>query len=99
MNEPLVPLCPSREISAHPQEFKRGLALAFPGQVVDQDTVLRASDGSAALEIQLTVGTPRAIANLRLPTLYVKIFGTAGTPEQQQTMLKHMDRAMHRGGG
>lgn len=94
-----IPLCPPREVSAHPQEFKRGLALAFPGRVVDHGNLLRADDGTAALEIQLTVGAPRAIANLRLPTLFVKIVGTAGTMEQQQHMLKHMDRAMHRGGG
>jgi hypothetical protein len=99
MTTTAVPLCPPREVSAHPQEFKRGLALAFPGRVDDQGHVLRADDGTAALEIQLTVGTPRAIANIRLPTLYVNILGTAGTPEQQQNMLKHMDRAMHRGGG
>lgn len=91
-----------REVSAHPAEFRRGLNLAFPGRVEDVGDVLRvpAADGEdAALEIHLTVGAPRAIASIRLPTLFVAIRFTAGSEAARQRMLAHMDRAMHRGGG
>lgn len=88
-----------REVSAHPQEFRRGLLLAFPGCVTEDDGVLRVAAGPAAMEIFLTPKAPRVIAALRLPTLHVKIRFIAGTKAQQKEMLARMDRAMQRGGG
>jgi hypothetical protein len=88
-----------REISANPDEFRRGLLLAFPGKVTGQGNTLNIAASKAAMEISLTVGPTRTIANLRLPTLFVSIRFTAGSAEAQQSMLAQMDRAMHRGGG
>ncbi|MBU3990479.1 MAG: hypothetical protein KJ702_14345 [Gammaproteobacteria bacterium] len=88
-----------REVSAHPGEFRHGLLLAFPGCVTENDGMLRVAAGPAAMEILLTPKAPRVIASLRLPNLQVNIRFTAGTPAEQQAMLAHMDRAMHRGGG
>lgn len=88
-----------REVSASPEEFRRGLLLAFPGNVMGQGKTLSIANGHAAMEISLVTGPPRTIANLRLPTLFVSIRFTAGSAEAQQNILAHMDRAMHRGGG
>jgi hypothetical protein len=88
-----------REVSAAPEEFRRGLLLAFPGNVTGQGNTLNIATGNAAMEISLTVGPARTIANLRLATLFVSIRFTAGSAEAQQRMLAQMDRAMHRGGG
>ncbi len=88
-----------REVSASPDEFRRGLSLAFPGHVTEKGNIFNVDTGSAAMEISLSVGSPRAIANLRLPTLHVNLRFTAGSATAQQEMLAHMDRAMHRGGG
>jgi len=88
-----------REISATPDEFRRGLLLAFPGKVKEPGNTLNIAASNAAMEISLTVGPARTIANLRLPTLFVSIRFTAGSTEAQQSMLAQMDRAMHRGGG
>lgn len=88
-----------REISATPDEFRHGLLLAFPGNVKGQGNTLHIAASNAAMEIFLTVGPARTIANLRLPTLFVSIRFTAGSAAAQQEMLARMDRAMHRGGG
>lgn len=88
-----------REVSATPEEFRRGLLLAFPGKVTGQGNIFNIDSGSAAMEITVSLGSPRAIANLRLPTLHVTLRFTAGSTAAQQEMLARMDRAMHRGGG
>jgi hypothetical protein len=88
-----------REISATADEFRRGLLLAFPGNVTGQGNSLSIAASNAVMEISLTVGPARTIANLRLPTLFASIRFTAGNAEAQQNMLAQMDRAMHRGGG
>jgi hypothetical protein len=51
------------------------------------------------MEITLAAGPPRVIASRSPPTLRVTIRFTAGTPARQESMLAHMDHAMHRGGG
>jgi len=94
-DEPLI----HRNVSAAPAEFRRGLRLAFPGQVEETGLTCRIETPSATMEICLVEGAPRTIAQLRLPTLHVSIRFTAGIAEAQQEMLARMDRAMHRGGG
>jgi hypothetical protein len=88
-----------REISAYPEEFRRGLDLAFPGLVQAAGKGLRIDDGLAVMDIVLTPGTPRVIAAITLPSLHVTIQFVGGTPTQQAAMLARMDLAMHRGGG
>lgn len=88
-----------REVWATPAEFRRGLALAFPGHVVERNGLLCADDGQAAIEIALEVLPPQTIALLQLPRMKVSIHGTAGTPEQRKAMIARMDLAMQRGGG
>jgi len=88
-----------REMSASRDEFLHGLGLAFPGRVAESGGLLHVSDGEAAMEIALTPLPDRTIALLRLPNMKVQIRFTAGSPEQQETMLARMDRAMQRGGG
>jgi hypothetical protein len=88
-----------REVSASPEEFLRGVHAAFPGQVNETADRVRVDDGSTAMEITLVPGPPRIFGSLNLPTLRVTIRFLAGTPAQQASMLAHMDRAMHRGGG
>ena len=99
MHAPPDILTIKREISALPREFKRELNLAFPGIVEDAGDTLRVIRGDTLLEIELVVGAPRAIANIRLPTLWVTLRFSGGSAVQQKEMLRHMDRAMHRGGG
>jgi len=88
-----------REISATPDEFRRGLLLAFPGQVEATEHTCLVTTATTAMEIRLNAGSPRIIAKLRLPTLQISIRFTAGDTAARQEMLAHMDRAMHRGGG
>ena len=88
-----------REVSAAPDEFRRGLLLAFPGNVTGQGNILNIASGNAAMEISFVTGPPRSIANLRLPTLFVSIRFTTGSEDEQKALLAQMDRAMHRGGG
>jgi hypothetical protein len=88
-----------REVSATPDEFRRGLALAFPGLVVEINNVLRVDDGGAAMEISLTPGISRVIAAITLPSLHVTIKFLRGTTAEQAAMLARMDLAMQRGGG
>jgi hypothetical protein len=88
-----------REVWATPAEFRHGLALAFPGQVVECDGLLRVDDRQAAMEIALAVLSPQTIALLELPRMKVRIRMTMGTPETRKAMLARMDLAMHRGGG
>ena len=88
-----------REVSASPAEFRRGLLLAFPGKVTGQGNIFNIATDNAAMEVSLTEGSPRSIANLKLPTLFVSIRFTTGTTDAQKTLLAQMDRAMHRGGG
>ncbi len=88
-----------REVSAAPEEFRRGLRLAFPGRVTEKGNIFNVDSGSAAMEVSLVEGPSRTIAKLRLPTLLVSIRFTAGSTAAQQEMLARMDRAMHRGGG
>lgn len=88
-----------REVSASPREFLHGLRLAFPAGVDAGGETIRASDGLAAMEIELVPLPDRRIALLRLPTMRVHIRFTVGSPEQQRAMLARMDRAMQRGGG
>lgn len=88
-----------REVSTEPGEFIRILRMAFPGRVEQAGDFFRIDNGSTTMEISLAVGQVRRIANLCLPTLHVGIRFTAGTADEQQKMLAHMDRAMHRGGG
>ncbi len=88
-----------REVSATPEEFRRGLALAFPGLVVATGDVLRVDDGRVAMEISLTPGTSRVIAAITLSRLHVTIKFVRGTTSEQKSMLARMDLAMQRGGG
>jgi hypothetical protein len=88
-----------RQVTASPGEFRRGLHLAFPGRVTEQVEVFRIDGDAAVMEISFKVGPPRIIALLNLPTLDVSIRFISGSPEAQQALLAHMDRAMHRGGG
>jgi hypothetical protein len=88
-----------REVWATPGEFRHGLELAFPGRVAERNGLFQVDGGEAAMEIALTVMTPRTIALLNLPRLKVSIRMTAGTLEQRAAMLTRMDLAMHRGGG
>lgn len=88
-----------REMTATEKEFRHGLALAFPQGVTESGGILHVAQGGAALEIELETRPARVIAALRLPALHVRIRFVAGTPEQQQEVLAHMDRAMQRGGG
>jgi hypothetical protein len=88
-----------REVSASLEEFLRGVRAAFPGQVNELADRIRVGDGGTIMEITLVPGSPRVFASLSLPTLRVTIRFLAGTPAQQASMLAHMDRAMHRGGG
>jgi hypothetical protein len=99
MGSPSDDLILEREISIPPAEYKRALALAFPGQVRDAGDCLRVDAGGTALEIKLTSGPPRVIASIRLPTLYVSMRFSGGGRELQQRVLAQMDLAMHRGGG
>ncbi len=94
-----APLQLKREVSAEPAEFRRGLELAFPGLVREVGERLRIHDGAVTLEIALTVGAPRAIGNILLPTLRVNFDFSSGTLAEQRSILAHLDRAMHRGGG
>lgn len=88
-----------REASATPEEFVRGLALAFPGKVTRQGSYWRVSLDDTMLEIDLAVLPPRVIASLHLPLLRVVMHFISGTPEQRASMLARMDLAMQRGGG
>lgn len=89
----------TREVSATRAEFRHGLAQAFPHGVEEDGNCFRLSDGTTALEIELTPQPSRHIAALCLPVLRVAIRFTAGSPAQQQALLARLDRAMHRGGG
>jgi hypothetical protein len=99
MPQPPDTLIIKREISTLAREFKRELSLAFPGMVKDEGSHLRVATGETVLDIELVVGEPRAIASIRLPTLFVTLSFSGGTAAQQKNLLAHMDRAMHRGGG
>lgn len=88
-----------REISASPQEYCRGVRLAFPGQVAEHGTTLRVEDGKATMEIVLTAVAPRALGALALPALKVTIRFSGGTRQQRQALLARMDMATQRGGG
>jgi hypothetical protein len=88
-----------REMAATEQEFRHGLAFAFPQGLTERDGAFHVVHAGAAMEIAIAPLPPRIIAALQLPRLDVRIRFTAGTIEQQQTMLARMDRAMQRGGG
>lgn len=88
-----------REVSASAEEFVRGVHTAFPGRVTAVAGGVSVDHDGIVMEIAIVPGPPRAIASLRLPTVRVTIRFTAGTPARQASMLAHMDRAMHRGGG
>lgn len=88
-----------RQVTASPGEFRRGVHLAFPGRITEEDGIFRIQGDHAVMEISFKVGPPRIIALFNLPTLEVSIRFTSGSPEAQQNLLAQMDRAMHRGGG
>lgn len=88
-----------REVSATPVEFRRGLEQAFPNGVAEHEGALTVGAGETAMALCLTVGTPRHIARLTLPTLHVEIRHLAGSPADFEALLARMDRAMQRGGG
>jgi len=97
MTEPHVTI--EREVWTTPAEFRRALAMAFPGRVADRAGRLCVEDGQAAMEVSLQPLPPHDIALLRMPRLKVSLRGTAGTPDQFKAMVARMDRAMQRGGG
>lgn len=88
-----------REVWTTPEEFRHGLALAFPAAVGENAETLRVVTPQASMEIALEVMAPRRIALLVMPRLKVSIRLTEGTPEQKQALLARMDLAMQRGGG
>ncbi len=88
-----------REVWATPDEFRRGLELAFPGRVSERDGLICVNDGQASMEIGLNELAPRKIALLKLPRMKVSLRMTAGSVQQQVAILARMDLAMHRGGG
>jgi hypothetical protein len=96
---PQPPETIEREVWTTPDEFRRGLDLAFPGRVTERNGILRVDDGRATMEIALEMMTPRVIALLNMPRMKVSLRMTAGSAEQRAAMLAHMDMAMHRGGG
>jgi hypothetical protein len=89
----------TREVSATPSEYARGLRLAFPVGLSGGPLEFQVSDGGVKMEIALVVGPERRIALLRLPTLMVQIRFVSGDPVACERVLKHMDLAMRRGGG
>lgn len=99
MSEPQPLETIEREVWATPDEFRRGLSLAFPGRLAVRNGVFLATQDEAAMEIALEVLAPRTIALLNMPRMKVRLRMTAGTPEQRKAMLARMDLAMHRGGG
>lgn len=88
-----------REVSATPQEFARGLAVAFPGQMAGGPANFRITAPEAAMDIELTPLPPRRIASLELPTLRVRIRFVGGNTAQRRALVEHLDRATQRGGG
>jgi hypothetical protein len=96
---PQAPEIIEREVWATPDEFRRGLDLAFPSRVTERDGILHVDNNHAVIEIALEIMTPRRIALLNMPRMKVSLRITAGSAEQRAAMLAHMDLAMHRGGG
>lgn len=88
-----------RDVTATRNEYLHGLRQAFPASLADEGNILRVEAGAVAFEIMLVELAPRVIALLRLPQLHVTLRFTRGTPDQQATVLAHMDRTMQRGGG
>lgn len=88
-----------RVISASLAEFVRGLELAFPGGVTRQADTLRIDAFDAALEIDIEVLEPLAVALLRLPRLRARFRFVSGAPAGQDRLFEHLDRATQRGGG
>jgi hypothetical protein len=88
-----------RVISSSVAEFVRGLELAFPGGVTRQEHTLRIDAFDAALEIEIEVLEPVAIALLRLPRLRARFGFIAGRPDACDRLFVHLDRATQRGGG
>jgi hypothetical protein len=88
-----------RDMATTEHEFRQGLLFAFPGGVSEAAGLFHIEYAGAAMEIRTAPLPPRTIALLKLPRIEVRIRYVAGTPEQWQTMLARMDRALQRGGG
>lgn len=89
-----------REVGATPAEFERGLRLALPDGVSKVEPGrLRADDGRAVLEVELSEMPERCIGLFRLPVLHARLRFTAGDPAARTALLARIDLAMQRGGG
>jgi hypothetical protein len=86
-------------MSALPTDIARGLEVAFPGAVQGGPNRFVVTVPGAAMELQLTPGSDRVIALLRLPTLTLSIRFTDGDAAAQAEMLRRFELAMRRGGG
>ncbi len=88
-----------REVTATPEEFERGLRLAFPGAVAGGPRRFRATRNGIVMDAEWSPLPPRVIARLTLPVLAVTLrFPTAGAQERAE-MLAWLDLVTHRGGG
>jgi hypothetical protein len=92
-----------RCVTATPDEYRRGLELAFPHQVREQGGLLlldySGEEGYASMTVRLERQADRVIASLRLPSLRVRLDFIGGHRGAREAMLRQMDRAMQRGGG
>ncbi len=88
-----------REVTATPEEFARGLRLAFPGALAGGPRCYRVTRKGIAMDAEWSLRPPRVLAGLTLPVLAVTLrFPTADAQERAE-MLAWLDLVTHRGGG
>jgi hypothetical protein len=88
----------SREITATPAEFRRGIVAAFPDAQATADGWQIEWSGASA-EIRLGALPDLSIGLLRLTRQTCDITLRGGTAEARAALLDRLDRYQQRGGG
>lgn len=88
-----------RDVSATPDELRRWVFAAYPESSYRPPGSYLIESGTAALELTATVGPPRRIALLSLPTLCIDYRFLHGSEAARHQLLQRLDQFMHRGGG
>lgn len=88
----------TREISATPEEFARGIRAGFPDAITTKNGWLIHWE-SASADIELTALPDLVIASLTLPRQQCVITLREEKPKESDALLARLDRYQQRGGG
>jgi len=82
------------------KEFLRNLAVAFSGRPyrVEHNEVV-VPDAGRCIAIRLSEQQDRRIGSLQLPRMLVEFIFSGYSDSEAETLMKHIDRHLQRGGG